>query len=103
VEDIVTDWTIFPLDNPSIPCGLRTDLPKKQRVHHYIPMGRDIRNGGEKGFIELEIYACEKCGHDKAKKIGQNDTSRRIPENSGTPHRDIREILLPSSSARAIQ
>jgi hypothetical protein len=100
----MTDWTIFPLDNPSISCGLRTDLTKKERVHHYIPMGRDVRNGGEKGFIELEIYACERCGHDKAKKIGQDDnTARRIPENSGTPHRDIREILLPASHTRVVQ
>jgi hypothetical protein len=100
----MTDWTIFPLDNPSISCGLRTDLTKKERVHHYIPMGRDVRNGGEKGFIELEIYACERCGHDKAKKIGHNDNSSgRVPENSGTPHRDIREILLPASNTRIVQ
>jgi hypothetical protein len=68
VEEMTDDWTMFPLDNPEISCGLRRDLPKKQRTHQYIPLGRDIRpvSGGVTG--EVEVFACRRCGKDKAKE-----------------------------------
>jgi hypothetical protein len=59
------DWTIFPLANPGITCGLRLDLPKKQRTHTWIPLGSDTRNAGEKGFLDYQIHACSQCGKDK--------------------------------------
>lgn len=93
----LSDWTIFPLDNPSISCGLRKDLFKAQRRHHWIPLGRDIRFG-----VEVEVFACERCGKDEMRKIN-DDTPRWIPENSGTPHRDIREILLPAGDTGTAQ
>ena len=67
------DWVadIFPLPSDALPtCGKRTDLFKKQRVHDYVYMGRDVRHGGEKGWaIEMDVFACIKCGHDRAHTI----------------------------------
>jgi len=56
----------------SIRCGNRTDLPKKLRVHDYQSLGEDTRNGGTRGFIDGEVFACRKCGADKFKRIGES-------------------------------
>lgn len=67
------DWTtdLFPLPSDDLPtCGNRKDLPKKQRVHHYVYMGTDVRHGGSGGWnIEMDIYACVICGRDVSKSI----------------------------------
>lgn len=70
----MSDWVIFPLANPQTTCGLRSDLPKKERVHHWVNLGPDIRNSGEEGFIELEISACSRCGKDSARKTKRDLT-----------------------------
>jgi hypothetical protein len=62
------DWTTFPLDNPQTTCGLRTDLPKKERAHQFIPLGLDIRNMGSAGFTVRDIFACQRCGKDQTKE-----------------------------------
>jgi hypothetical protein len=62
------DWIMFPLDNPQITCGLRLDLPKKERIHQLIPLGRDIRMTTAGTVSELEISACRRCGKDKTKE-----------------------------------
>jgi hypothetical protein len=91
------DWTIFPLENPSISCGSRKDLFKKQRRHHWIPLGRDIRFG-----IEVEVYACERCGKDETRKIN-DDTTGGIPAGSDNPDSSVRENILPAGSARTVE
>lgn len=74
----MTEWTIdlFPVPGDRIRCGLRIDLPKKQRVHDYVSMGIDTRNLGEVGFRDVDIFACAVCGADKkvTKKNGKDTT-----------------------------
>lgn len=56
----------FPLDQPvPVSCGLRADLPKKQRVHRRVYLGTDPRHTGDGGIEELHIFACAVCGADK--------------------------------------
>jgi hypothetical protein len=68
-EDLPPDH--FPLPSDDLPsCGNRKDLFKKQRVHAYVYLGRDVRHGGEKGWaIEMDVYACAKCGRDVSRTI----------------------------------
>jgi hypothetical protein len=55
----------FPLPQPvPVSCGLRTDLPKKQRRHVPVYLGTDTRHTGDGGFEDLHIYACAQCGRD---------------------------------------
>jgi hypothetical protein len=49
-----------------VKCGLRADLPKKERRHDWVPLGLDTRNRGSRGFLDCEISACRACGTDKA-------------------------------------
>lgn len=58
----------FPVMGWRMKCGLRTDLPKKERVHNYVELGRDVRNGADRGFIEGTVFACARCGADKFKR-----------------------------------
>lgn len=57
----------------TVKCGNRTDLPKKFRRHIYTLLGRDVRNGAERGFVEGDVYACEVCGADKFKRDKSED------------------------------
>jgi hypothetical protein len=52
----------------AIRCGNRTDIPKKQRTHQFQSLGIDVRNGGTRGFIHGEVFACQLCGADKFKR-----------------------------------
>jgi hypothetical protein len=63
-DDEVT--AIFPLPGGLVKCGLRADLPKKQRVHVWVSLGADTRNRGSHGFADVEVRACLRCGTDKA-------------------------------------
>lgn len=56
----------LPVPGDRVKCGLRRDLPKKQRVHAYASLGPDTRNCGSKGFLDREVFACMTCGADKA-------------------------------------
>lgn len=47
-----------------ITCGLRTDLPRKQRVHDYVSLGLDFKNKGEAGIVQVIVFACTVCGRD---------------------------------------
>lgn len=56
----------FPLAQPvPVKCGLRDDLPKKQRRHTWARLGLDTRNAGSEGFKDYEILACSICGSDR--------------------------------------
>lgn len=57
---------LLPVPGDRVKCGLRTDLPKKQRRHSWVSLGPDTRNRGEHGFKDCEILACRECGTDKA-------------------------------------
>jgi hypothetical protein len=66
VSLIELDPTFFPLSQPvPVKCGLRTDLPKKQRRHIWARLGLDTRNAGSEGFKDYEILACMICGSDR--------------------------------------
>jgi hypothetical protein len=56
----------LPVPGGRVKCGLRTDLPTKQRRHDWISLGNDTRNRGSHGFLDCEILACRQCGTDKA-------------------------------------
>jgi len=56
---------IFPVEGGMLSCGLRADLPKKQRRHEYVSLGTDWKNKGTEGIIEVEVLACLRCGRDK--------------------------------------
>ena len=55
----------FPVDGNPVSCGLRLDLPKKQRTHSWVPLGADFKNKGQGGIVEVDVYACHVCGKDK--------------------------------------
>lgn len=55
---------MFPLTDSQVTCGKREDLPKKDRKHIPVLLGPDVRNKGDKGFIERDIFACLRCGKD---------------------------------------
>jgi hypothetical protein len=57
------------IDGNTVTCGNRTDLPKKQRVHTWVALGRDVRNGATRGFIEGIVSVCDQCGRDKFNRI----------------------------------
>ena len=65
--------TEFPLQDPEIKCGLRLDLPKKERRHVWADMGLDVRNFGDKGFGDAVISACCRCGADKKVRAASLD------------------------------
>ena len=60
---------LFPVRGWRLKCGLRTDLPKKERVHLYESAGRDVRNKGEHGYVECDVRVCTRCGFDNAKQV----------------------------------
>lgn len=51
----------------TVKCGNRADLPKTLRRHNYQELGPDVRNRGERGFVEGIVSACRVCGTDKFK------------------------------------
>lgn len=57
--------SLFPVEGNPVTCGNRTDLPKNQRRHSWVPLGTDVKNCGEKGICETEVSACHRCGRDK--------------------------------------
>ena len=54
----------FPIQDAPVTCGLRTDLPRKQRVHDYVSLGKDFKNKGIAGICEVIVFACSVCGRD---------------------------------------
>lgn len=58
--------SLFPVSGDRVKCGLRTDLPKKERRHDWADLGTDTRNRGAAGFADCEVRACRRCGTDKA-------------------------------------
>jgi hypothetical protein len=59
----------FPVQGWRLKCGLRLDLPKKERRHLYEPAGQDMRNKGERGYVLCDVRVCTRCGFDDAKKV----------------------------------
>jgi len=54
----------------AVSCGLRSDLPKKQRVHVRLHAGPDVRhNPGTGAFEEVRIFICARCGRDIVKGL----------------------------------
>lgn len=53
----------FPVQGWRMKCGLRTDLPKKERIHDYVKLGPEQQNSGTSaGYFHGTVYACFKCG-----------------------------------------
>jgi hypothetical protein len=70
----VTEWEpdpayLFPVPGDRVKCGLRADLPKKERVHQFVSLGIDTRNCGPEGFLDREVLACARCGADKTRAV----------------------------------
>jgi hypothetical protein len=62
----------FPVRGWRLKCGLRTDLPKKQRVHTFAELGEEQRNSGtDQGYLPGFVYACVRCGFDRFKRERQ--------------------------------
>lgn len=57
--------TLFPLQDPQVKCGLRSDLPKKERRHAWLELGPDVRHFGDGSFADAIVHACLQCGADK--------------------------------------
>lgn len=56
----------FPVQGWRLKCGLRTYLPKKERVHDPVRLGTEQRNSGtSRGYIHGTVYACYNCGFDR--------------------------------------
>jgi hypothetical protein len=58
-------WELFPVPGDAVKCGLRKDLPKRERVHHYVELGQDVRHSGDGGVRMTRVRACIRCGADK--------------------------------------
>lgn len=63
------DPTTFSLPSgESVKCGLRTELPKKERRHKFLDAGMERRYSGD-GWFQLRIVLiCSECGTEKIKK-----------------------------------
>ena len=48
----------------TVTCGLRTDLPRKQRRHDYRDAGPDIRHQFDGTFVLAQVAICITCGKD---------------------------------------
>ena len=55
---------VFPVDGSAVSCGLRLDVPRKQRRHLRASLGMDTRSLGDKGFWDVEIFVCVRCGQE---------------------------------------
>lgn len=64
---------ILPVPGDRVKCGLRTDLPKKQRRHEWLSLGIDLRRQGDGTIAEFEVFACLECGTDKQKRPVNGD------------------------------
>jgi hypothetical protein len=59
-----------PAAGGTISCGLRRDLPKKQRRHDWLDAGPDYRHDFiTGGFILLRILICSVCGREDRKAV----------------------------------
>lgn len=65
---IAAGWDLLPVPGDRITCGLRMDWFRKQRRHTFVSLGMDVRNLGDKGFCDVEIFACVVCGRDQKGK-----------------------------------
>lgn len=54
----------LPLAGDQVTCGNRTDLPRKQRRHHWADLGGDFASHGEAGIVQVTVRACLACGRD---------------------------------------
>lgn len=55
---------ILPVAGDAITCGLRLDLPRKQRRHLWAELGEDWANKGQEGIVQVPVRACTRCGKD---------------------------------------
>lgn len=73
-KDIPNVSDLFPVPGDRVTCGLRRDLTKKQRRHHWISLGIDTRHYGAFGdFLDMEVFACTECGRDKVHKLKEGN------------------------------
>jgi hypothetical protein len=62
-EDMID--VLLPAWMGDVSCGLRADLPKKKRRHYWAYLGPDWANHGEQGIVQVDVFACLRCGKDK--------------------------------------
>jgi hypothetical protein len=62
-DDLVI--AMLPAGGSMAACGLRADLPKRQRRHRWADLGEDYANHGVNGIIPVRVQACIVCGKDK--------------------------------------
>ena len=73
----LSDGPVFPVAGDAVTCGKRTDVPRINRRHLRVSLGMDTRNLGDKGFWDVEIFACVRCGQDcKGSSSDENAVSR---------------------------
>lgn len=58
-----TRW--LPVPPEQVTCGSRLDLPRKQRRHAWVDAGRDFKNKGVLGIVEVDVSICLRCGKDR--------------------------------------
>lgn len=63
-DDEYVALTGLPVPGEEITCGRRMSLPKKWRRHMWLDMGRDFKNKGVLGIVEVDVRACARCGRD---------------------------------------
>jgi hypothetical protein len=57
---------LLPVDPAAVKCGLRRDVPKRERVHQYAELGQDVRHSGDDGRPRMtRVRVCVRCGVDK--------------------------------------
>jgi hypothetical protein len=64
---------IFPAGD-LVKCGNRTDLFRKQRVHHFRYAGTDVRHQFKRGdYVECHVAICIRCGHDTEQRLDEGE------------------------------
>lgn len=53
----------------AVKCGLRTDLPKKERRHIWLDAGVDVRHRFSGEYGDSQIKICSRCGADQGESV----------------------------------
>ena len=84
----------FPVQGWRLKCGLRVDLPKKERVHDPVRLGTEQQNSGTaNGYIHGTVYACYKCGFHRFRAWKGPKLQAVLEFTTGAKHRNLQSAL----------
>jgi hypothetical protein len=63
------DLSDLPVAADAVKCGLRLDLPKKQRRHDFRYLGVDFRTSEPGSKTEQHVAVCPRCGTERRSRV----------------------------------